>query len=255
MNAALIEASGLGWRRGGREILADVDLRVEAGRILTIVGPNGAGKTTLLRLLMGLQKPTAGRVRRVPGLTVGYVPQSFSVDPIMPLPVWRLMGLTRPAARDAIAAALAEVGAEALIDADVGTLSGGEQRRVLLARAILRRPRVLFLDEPTQGVDFAGEIALYRLIAALRERLDCAVVMVSHDLHVVMAATDQVICLDGRVCCAGRPEAVREDPNYRRLFGRAAADVALYHHDHPHTHGPEGAACPLPPFGGAAGER
>lgn len=256
MSERLITAEGVGVRRGGRDILADIDLGVERGAILTIVGPNGAGKTTLLRVLLGLQRPDAGRVRRAPGLVTGYVPQRLALDPILPLPVTRLMTLTRRAPRDQVRAALAEVGAEALIDADVHTLSGGELRRVLLARAILRRPRVLFLDEPTQGVDFAGEIALYRLIAGLRDRLGCAVVMVSHDLHVVMAATDQVICLNHRICCAGRPEAVRDDPGYVGLFGpAAAADVALYHHDHAHRHGPEGASCPLPHPGPAADGR
>lgn len=242
----LLAADHLTVVKGGRRILDGVDLEIASGEILTIVGPNGCGKTTLVRALMGLERPTAGRVRRLPGLRVGYLPQRLHVDPILPLTVRRLMTLTRRATPAAMRDALDEVRAAELLDAQVAELSGGELQRVLLARTLLGKPDLLVLDEPTQGVDYHGEIELYQLIADLRRRLGCAVLMISHDLHVVMAATDQVLCLHHHVCCHGQPQAVARHPAYRRLFGDAAAEIAVYshhhapghEHTHEHTHGP-----------------
>lgn len=233
----LVDARDIAVRLGNREIIHDVDLAVAAGEIVTVIGPNGGGKTTLVRALLGLVPIARGSIRRVEGLTVGYVPQRMAVNPMMPVTVLRFLRAAIRARRASVETALAETGVAHLIDQSVHTLSGGEFRRVLLARALMRAPRLLALDEPATGVDHAGEIALYRLIQTIAERHGCGVLMVSHDLHVVMAATDRVICLNGHVCCAGEPEHVSRHSEYLRLFGAAASDaLAFYRHHHDHAH-------------------
>jgi zinc transport system ATP-binding protein len=242
----LIAAEGILLRYGGQILLHDVGFSVRAGEIVTVIGPNGAGKTTLLRILLGVVKPDAGTLRRRDGLRIGYLPQRLPIDPVLPLGVARLMTLTVRRPRRAVEAALAETGVGHLVDAAVQTLSGGELQRVLLARALLVEPDLLVLDEPVQGVDFAGEAALYELIGALRHRRGCGVLMVSHDLHVVMAAADRIICLNRHVCCAGTAEAVGRHPEYIRMFGaRAAQALAVYTHHHDHAHTMAGGVVPL----------
>lgn len=242
----LVALRGVGMRFRERRVLHDISLSVRPGEILTLIGPNGAGKTTLARIVLGLLKPTEGSVRRAEGLTVGYVPQRLSVDPVLPMSVARLMSLPRPAPGEATRRSLAEVGAEHLLDREVQTLSGGEMQRVLLARALIREPALLVLDEPTQNVDYAGQADLYELIRRIRDRHGCGVMLVSHDLHVVMAATDSVLCLNGHVCCAGTPEAVSEHPEYQALFGaQGSRSVAVYRHDHAHAHTLSGEVAPL----------
>jgi zinc transport system ATP-binding protein len=237
---------------GARVILDGIDISVSPGEIVTVIGPNGAGKTTLLRVLLGLLKPSGGTVERRPGLRVGYLPQRMQIDPVLPLTVGRLMTLTQRSNAGAIGAALAEMGVAHLWTAQASTLSGGELQRVLLARALLRDPDLLALDEPVHGVDFAGEAALYELINSIRARRGCGVLMISHDLHVVMAATDRIVCLNRHVCCAGTPEAVSRHPEYARLFGpRAASALAVYTHHHDHGHGLAGEVVRPPPSGGA----
>ncbi|MGE0745362.1 MAG: ATP-binding cassette domain-containing protein [Rhodospirillales bacterium] len=219
--------------------LDGIDLSIRPGAIVTLVGPNGSGKTTLVRTVLGLARPDAGTVRRRPGVRIGYVPQAFPVDPILPLGVRGFLALTG-ASRAAIDAAVAEVGAEAAIDTPLHAVSGGELKRVVLARALLRDPQLLVLDEPTAGIDVVGQSEFYKLIGRIRDRRRCGVLLVSHDLHLVMAATDEVLCLNGHVCCRGRPEEVSADPAYRALFGLDVAHtLGLYehHHDHVHTHG------------------
>jgi len=220
---------------GRREALAGVSLAVGEGEIVTIIGPNGAGKTTLLRVALGLQRADAGRIERRPGLRIGYLPQRVVIDETLPLTVHRFLTL-RPGVRAGVPAALAETGAAHTLDLPVQTLSGGEMQRVLLARALLREPQLLVLDEPAQGVDIAGQAELFGLIRRIRDRRRCGVLLVSHDLHLVMAATDRVVCLNHHVCCSGRPEAVRSDPAYRALFGAAIEGFALYAHAHDHRH-------------------
>ncbi|MEQ8967387.1 MAG: metal ABC transporter ATP-binding protein [Azospirillaceae bacterium] len=235
----LVAAEGLGVRRSGHWLIRDVDIEVAPGRIVSLIGPNGAGKTTTIRALLGIEAPSAGVVRRAPGLRVGYVPQRIAVDHTLPLGVRHLMRLTRHYSDSVIAEALEAVGMSHRIDAAVRTLSGGEFQRVLLARAIVGSPDLLVLDEPVQGVDFAGEIALYRLIREIRDRLGCGVLMVTHDLHVVMAETDTVVCLNGHVCCSGPPRTVAGSPAFHALFGdRAAGVLAVYSHHHDHSHDP-----------------
>ena len=237
--ACLIEAEGVGVRIGRHELLQNVDLALHAGEILSLIGPNGAGKTTLLRVLLGVLAPTAGRVRRRPGLSVGYVPQRLQLDPTLPISVRRFLALGR-GSRDR--EALAEVGASHLERALMAELSGGEFQRVTLARALARAPDLLLLDEPAQGVDFAGQLELYALIEKVRDRRGCGVLLVSHDLHVVMAATDRVVCLNRHVCCAGQPEAVSRHPEYLSLFGAGTAErLAVYSHAHDHAHDLAGA--------------
>lgn len=236
----LIHAQGLGVRRAGRDLLVDADLTVEAGKIVTLIGPNGAGKTTLVRTILGLMKPDRGTLHRRPGLRIGYMPQKVHIDPSLPLSVTRFLTLGG-APRLPLAEVLALTGVAHLRNAPLQSLSGGESQRVLLARALLRDPDLLVLDEPVQGVDVRGQAVLYELINTIRLRQGCGVLLVSHDLHLVMANTDTVVCLNQHVCCQGHPEEVTADPAYLELFGETLApQVALYthHHDHHHdTHG------------------
>ncbi len=229
----LIEARNLILSRNGHRILDRVDLRIRPGEIVTLVGPNGAGKTTLVRVLLGLVAPDSGTVHRRSGLTVGYAPQRLAVDPAMPLAVERFLTLARPAGKTELRERLAEVGLGPCFDRQVLALSGGEFHRLLLARALLRDPDLLVLDEPLAGVDLAGQAELYRLITGVRERRGCGILLVSHDLHLVMAATDRVVCLERRVCCAGAPLDVARNPAFQRLFGSEFADAfAPYRHRH-----------------------
>jgi len=246
--APLAELDGLNVTLSGRTILHDVALRIAAGEIITVIGPNGAGKTTLIKVLLGLQRVTRGRVFVRPGLKIGYMPQRLQIDDILPLTVRRFLGLAGRFSRERIEAVLAEVGAGALVDQPIQGISGGEMQRVLLARAVLREPDLLVLDEPAQGVDVAGQGELYRLIARIRDRHGCAVLMVSHDLHLVMEAADSVVCLNQHVCCTGHPEAVSQHPEYLKLFGPdEARGLAVYTHDHDHHHNLHGEVVPLDP--------
>ncbi|MFN3501907.1 MAG: zinc ABC transporter ATP-binding protein ZnuC [Allorhizobium sp.] len=239
--APLVSLSGAGVYRNGRWLVRGVDFSVRPGEIVTLIGPNGSGKSTSAKMAIGVIKADEGRVARKPGLRVGYVPQRLSVDWTMPLTVRRLMTLTSPLSNTQVEEALEAVGIAHLAGAEVQHLSGGEFQRALLARAMARKPDILVLDEPVQGVDFSGEIALYDLITSIRNSTGCGILLISHDLHVVMAETDTVICLNGHVCCRGTPSAVSQSPEYMRLFGaKAAQTLAVYSHDHDHTHLPDG---------------
>lgn len=247
MTAALIRAEGLSVAYGAAPaVLRHVDFALHAGEIVTVVGPNGSGKSTLLRALLGMIRPAAGRVRRAPGLRVGYVPQKLHLDASLPLSVARFLRLNRRLGDAEVAALLARVGVPGAADRALATLSGGQFQRVLLARALAGAPQVLVLDEPTQGLDQPGTAAFYRLIEDVRRDLGCAVLSVSHDLHVVMSASDRVVCLNGHICCEGTPSVVSNAPEYRALFGMGTGGaLALYQHhhdhgadhpDHPHDH-------------------
>ncbi len=244
VNNALVSCHDLTLKVGPRVILDHVNLAVRSGEIVTIIGPNGAGKSTLVKVLLALVPMTSGKVELKPGLRIGYVPQRFPVLPNVPLDVRRLMTLTLKASAEDIHTALEETGVAHLIDARVAELSGGELQRVLLARALLRKPELLVLDEPVQAVDFHGEVKLYELISTIRKSRGCGILMVSHDLHMVMAESDHVVCLNGHVCCEGGPTAVQKDPEFAKLFGPSAARmIAAYthHHDHDHeSHGHHG---------------
>jgi zinc transport system ATP-binding protein len=249
-DAPLIAAEGASLTLGARTVLQSIDLAVHAGEIVTLIGPNGAGKTSLVRLLLGLVRPDQGRILRRPNLKIGYVPQQVERDPVLPLEADRFLALAGPSSRARRQAALEEVGAAHVARHPFHSLSGGELQRVLLARALLRGPDLLVLDEPVRGVDVGGQIALYDLIDGIRKRRGCGVLMVSHDLHLVMAATDQVVCLNTHICCAGHPEAVTRHPEYRALFGSAAERLAVYVHHHDHAHALAGEVLPIEGEGG-----
>ena len=238
----LLQTHNLSLVTGERELLSNITLTVSAGEIVTVIGPNGAGKTTLLRVLLGLIPLNKGSIFKKPNLKIGYLPQKVSVDPILPLSVSRIMKLTGNYSSMQIKTALEETGVASLRDKPVFQLSGGEFQRVMLARALLRSPELLVLDEPVQSVDYMGESELYKLIANLRTSHGCGVLMVSHDLHVVMASTDRVLCLNQHICCEGQPEDVSRHPEYLRLFGLdSGSALAVYSHNHDHTHHISGA--------------
>ncbi|RZU48058.1 zinc transport system ATP-binding protein [Fluviicoccus keumensis] len=246
MTGPLLELTGIDWSREGRRILNRVSLTVQRGEIVTLIGPNGAGKSTLVQIAVGLLKPDAGVCRRQPGLRIGYVPQALTLDPSLPLTVGGFMRLqARKLAAADVGQALAETGVGDLHDRSVHALSGGEWQRVLLARALLQQPDLLVLDEPMQGVDLTGQEELYRLLAEVPRRYRCGILMVSHDLHLVMASTDRVICLNGHVCCEGHPESVTSHPEYLRLFGwQGSQGLAVYSHHHDHRHDVHGCVTP-----------
>lgn len=240
----LIQLNNAGICRDGRWLVRHINLDLLRGEIITLIGPNGSGKSTTAKLALKIMPPSEGVVWQKPGIRIGYVPQKLHIDRTLPINVMRLMQLTAPLDDKTITDALEEVGMRHLAQAPVATLSGGELQRVLLARAGARKPDVMVLDEPLQGVDFSGETALYELISQYRERLNCAILMISHDLHIVMAASDQVICLNGHICCSGKPEDVASSDEYQALFAnRDTNAIALYRHHHDHSHHADGSIC------------
>ncbi len=237
----LVSLENAGVERAGRWLVRGISFAIQPGEIVTLIGPNGSGKSTTAKMALGVIASDEGCTQRRPKLRVGYVPQKISIDWTLPLTVARFMRLTSKPSATEITEALEKTGVPHLRDSEVRTLSGGEFQRVMLARAIARKPDLMVLDEPAQGVDFSGEIALYELIRSIRDSLSCGILMISHDLHMVMAATDRVICLNGHMCCHGAPSAVAESDEYKRLFGdRAASALAVYRHEHDHVHLPDG---------------
>lgn len=242
-NKVLIETKAVCLELDSKQILDKVDLRLHKGEIVTLIGPNGAGKSTLVRVILGLIKPDSGEVKLTPKLRIGYMPQRLTIDPVLPLTVRRFLTLAQRCSESKLIEALTEVRAQRLLDSAMQTLSGGETQRVLLARAMLRDPDLLILDEPVQGVDVTGQDELYRLIGTIRKRHGCGILMISHDLHMVMSATDQVVCLNRHVCCSGHPDSVRVDPSYVALFGPAETQqpvITPYSHQHDHRHDAHG---------------
>ncbi len=243
----LLCGRGLGLVRGGRPLLEAVDIDIRPREIVTLIGPNGAGKTTLVRLLLGLEVPDTGTVHRHADLVIGYAPQRFDIDSALPMTVARFLGLGLGVRPGSVLETLGEVGAAHVFGQQMSSLSGGELQRVVLARALLREPNLLVLDEPVRGVDYAGEAELYTLIGTLRNTRGLGVLLVSHDLHVVMASSDRVLCLNRHVCCSGVPETVAQHPEYVRLFGADAARAfAVYQHHHDHRHDLGGETAPMP---------
>lgn len=232
---ALIELKHISVTFGTRKVLDNVSLQLHRKKIITLIGPNGAGKSTLVKVLLGLHPNYHGQIISEKNLRIGYVPQKLKLNSLLPLTVKRFLALAGKYREQEFHQALDLVGAQHLIDLDMHSLSGGENQRVLLARALLRRPDILVLDEPAQGVDVQGQIELYALIDKIRHRFDCAIFIVSHDLHLVMAKTDDVICLQHHICCSGTPELITQHPNYIALFGNAHA-LAFYKHEHQHQH-------------------
>lgn len=233
----LISARDISLQFDQRNVLNDISFSISERQIVTLIGPNGAGKTSLVKIVLGLLKPSAGSVDTRKGLRIGYMPQRLHIDQSMPVSVDRFLKLAVNANNNEIDSALNEVGATSLKDNQLYSLSGGELQRVLLARALIQDPDLLVLDEPAQGVDVNGQAELYRLISDIRDRHSCGILLVSHDLHLVMSATDEVICLNQHVCCHGHPEQVSNDPAYLEMFGKKDAEaLAVYTHHHNHSH-------------------
>ncbi|VAV94514.1 Zinc ABC transporter, ATP-binding protein ZnuC [hydrothermal vent metagenome] len=233
----LIETHQMDIRLGRTTVLSHVDLHIDRGEIITIVGPNGSGKSTLLRAIIGAIPPARGHITRAPNLRIGYVPQKLHIDPTLPITVRRFLNLPRRHSTRDTTQALHQAGLPDLAEHQMSDLSGGQFQRVLLARALMGKPDLLILDEATQGLDQPGSSAFYHRIEEVRQTLNCAVLMVSHELHVVMSASDRVICLNGHICCEGKPETVASAPEYRAIFGSGTGGaLALYRHDHDHEH-------------------
>jgi zinc transport system ATP-binding protein len=233
----VIATRNLSVRLGNRLVLDDITVAIAPGEIVTIVGPNGSGKSTFLRALIGAVPAIGGTIEKAADLRIGYVPQKLSIDAALPMTVRRFLGLPRKASATKTALALEHAGAADLGERQMADLSGGQFQRVLLARALIERPQLLLLDEATQGLDQPGSARFYQQIEEVRQGLGCAVVMVSHDLHVVMAASDRVLCINGHICCEGTPEIVAGAPEYRALFGSGTQGaLALYRHEHSHSH-------------------
>jgi len=237
---SLVNAQNISLSIGERHILQDISFAVEPGQITTIIGPNGAGKSSLVRIVIGLESQFDGRIQRQANLKIGYMPQKSLINPLMPITVKRLLSLTQRASEQLICEALEKTGVTYLLNQQVSSLSGGETQRVMLARCLVGNPDLLVLDEPTAGVDITGEAQMYDLIAQIRDEIGCAVLMVSHDLHMVMSKTDEVLCLNQHLCCSGKPESVSVHPEYLALFGDQAESIAVYTHHHDHVHDLDG---------------
>lgn len=221
-----------------KRILENISLTIEEGQIVTLIGPNGAGKTTLVRVALGLLQPDSGAIYHRPNLRIGYMPQRVHVEPTLPLTVNRFLQLANRRDKALLTNTLKDLKIGHLESQQLTAISGGELQRVLLARALLRKPELLILDEPAQGVDLAGQAELYQLISEISDKHRCGVLMISHDLHLVMSSTDEVICLNHHICCHGKPEHVTNDPAYLNLFGaNASQNLAVYTHHHDHEHG------------------
>ena len=239
-NNVLVKLNNVGLKQNQKWLVQGVSLQVEKGKIVTLIGPNGSGKSTTAKIALGFYKNIEGNVEKYTS-NIGYVPQKISIDWTLPIRVLDFMTLTEELTQDQINSALNMTGVEHLKNKSLSNLSGGEFQRVLIARAISKQPELLVLDEPVQGVDFKGEIALYKLIKEISEKMKCGILLISHDLHVVMSATDFVVCLNGHVCCSGTPHKVVQDNKYRELFGDRASNIlSLYEHKHDHTHSQDG---------------
>ena len=239
-NKVLLKVENAGVSINDKSLVKGVSFEIKKGEIVTLIGPNGSGKSTTAKIALGIYKKIDGKVKKYTD-KIGYVPQKISIDWTLPIRVLDFMTLTEELTQDQINIALNLTGVEHLKDKSLSNLSGGEFQRVLIARAISKKPELLVLDEPVQGVDFKGEIALYELIKQISEKMKCGILLISHDLHVVMSATDFVLCLNGHVCCSGAPHKVVKDSKYKELFGDRASNIlSLYEHKHDHTHSQDG---------------
>lgn len=236
MSSFLIKADNIGLQINQRQILENISLSIEAGKILTLIGPNGSGKTSLVRVLLGLLEATQGSLQKKADLVIGYMPQKLHIDAVLPMMVSRFLHMGLKVSEAEVLATANRLGISHLLEQPVQSVSGGEFQRILLTRALLRKPDLLVLDEPAQGVDINGQQQLYQLISEIRDEYGCGVLMVSHDLHLVMAATDHVLCLNTHICCTGHPEAVSKHPEYLKLFGTSLDGMAVYTHRHDHSH-------------------
>ncbi len=239
-NSTLVKLNNAGFKQNDKWLVEGVSLTIKKGKIVTLIGPNGSGKSTTAKIALGIYKNIEGSVEKYTN-KVGYVPQKISIDWTLPLRVYDFMLLTENIKDEAIDEALTLTGVIHLKNKNLGNLSGGEFQRVLIARAISKKPELLVLDEPVQGVDYTGEIALYELIKRISDTLNCGILLISHDLHTVMTATDHVVCLNGHVCCSGTPMDVAKNNEYKTLFGEQASQIlSVYEHKHDHVHSDKG---------------
>ena len=239
-NNLLVSLDNAGIYKSPKWLIRGVSLEVKSRQIVTLIGPNGSGKTTTAKMVLNILEPDEGSLKRYTN-KIAYVPQKINIDWTMPLRVVDFMRLTNNLSNNEIIESLNQTGVEKLFKEQIHGLSGGEFQRVLLARAIAKKPELLVLDEPVQGVDFNGEIDLYNIIKNISANLNCGILLVSHDLHFVMSATDHVVCLNGHICCSGKPSAVIKDKAYIELFGEhRSKTLTYYQHDHDHTHNSDG---------------
>lgn len=235
--SALIQAQNVSLTINGKNILDDISLDIKERDFITIVGPNGAGKSTLLKVLMGFTHPTTGSVQQREGTRIGYVPQKLSIDKTIPITTQRFLTLRKKVHATTLKRVVEQTGITPQLHKPLHSLSGGELQRVLLCRALLDEPDLLILDEPAQNLDISGQLAFYEQLNQIYQQQRLSILMVSHDLHLVMSCTRQVICLFHHICCSGEPQSVTQDPEFQKLFGKDMANMmALYHHQHNHTH-------------------
>lgn len=229
----LIEVRNLNVAYGRKKVLKDVNLTLSKDEIVTIVGPNGSGKTTLFKSIIGSVPITSGKVFIKPNLKIGYVPQILNIDRSMPLTVERFLKLAKNRNDQGLLKARQILGSDDLLSNQISNLSAGQLQRVLLGHALMNDPDILLLDEATRGLDQPGSAAFYKKIEEIRDTTGCAILMISHDLHVVMSASNRVICLNGHICCQGEPKSVASSPEYKAMFGsKVEGTLALYQHNH-----------------------
>ena len=239
-NNLLVKLENAGVYKSSKWLVRGISFEVNNGQIVTLIGPNGSGKTTTAKMILNILNADEGLVTSNTN-KMAYVPQKINIDWTMPLRVIDFMKITSSINNAQITEALTLTGVEKLLYDEVHNLSGGEFQRVLIARAVAKKPELLVLDEPVQGVDFNGEIALYNLIKKISDKLNCGILLISHDMHFVMSATDHVICLNGHICCSGTPSSVVKNPAYIKLFGEHNAEtLSYYQHHHDHSHNNDG---------------
>ena len=239
-NNLLVKLENAGVYKSSKWLVRGISFEVNNGQIVTLIGPNGSGKTTTAKMILNILNADEGLVTSNTN-KMAYVPQKINIDWTMPLRVIDFMKITSSINNAQITEALTLTGVEKLLYDEVHNLSGGEFQRVLIARAVAKKPELLVLDEPVQGVDFNGEIALYNLIKKISDKLNCGILLISHDMHFVMSATDHVICLNGHICCSGTPSVVVKNPAYIKLFGEHNAEtLSYYQHHHDHSHNNDG---------------
>jgi zinc transport system ATP-binding protein len=239
-NKLLVKLENAGVQRTSKWLVKGISLEVSQGQIVTLIGPNGSGKTTTAKMILNIMSADEGQITRNTN-KMAYVPQKINIDWTMPLRVIDFMKITNNLNNNQVLESLTTTGVDKLLYNQIHNLSGGEFQRVLIARAIAKKPDLLVLDEPVQGVDYNGEIALYNLIKKISVNLNCGILLISHDMHFVMSTTDHVVCLNGHICCSGAPSSIVKNPEYIKLFGEHNSEtLSYYQHHHDHSHDNDG---------------
>ena len=236
----LVKLENAGVQRMSKWLVKGISFEISQGQIVTLIGPNGSGKTTTAKMILNIMNADEGQITRNTD-KMAYVPQKIIIDWTMPLRVIDFMKITNNLNDNQVIESLTTTGVDKLLYNQIHNLSGGEFQRVLIARAIAKKPDLLVLDEPVQGVDYNGEIALYNLIKKISVNLNCGILLISHDMHFVMSTTDHVVCLNGHICCSGTPSSVVKNPEYIKLFGEHNSEtLSYYQHHHDHSHDSDG---------------